>query len=389
MAADGTFKPWLDVLEGEWSGAVLDIHTHIGRNDPDGFRGTTEELVAALDLLEARGVVFPMHEPGGYRQANDEVIEAAKAHPRSLTPFCRVDPADVPVAEAELALDAGARGVKLHPRAEGFTLSHSGVASVLEVCEERRAPVLVHAGRGIPALGRDAVALAERFPRAPVILAHAGISDLAWIWRRADEETSLFFDTSWWGSADLLTLFTLLPPSRVLFGSDAPYGIPMAGAVATLRCALQAGLSREQLDGVMGRQAERLLSWEPPLATGPPVGTARLSSDVLLDRVHTYLNVAMGLLVRDRPADEQLALARLACEVGEGAPQAAVCRSVISLLDIRDRLAAEAGSGWVGAHHVAVGLVVAKTPDVPLPEPLPGVEVGERVPAGAGEAESS
>jgi len=44
---------------------------------------------------------------------------------------------------------------------------------------------MVHAGRGIPALGRDAVALARRHPGARIVLAHAGISDLSWIWAEA------------------------------------------------------------------------------------------------------------------------------------------------------------------------------------------------------------
>ncbi len=258
MAPDDTLLPWFHALSGEWGGGVVDVHTHIGENDPDGFRGSAGELVAELELLDARGVVFPMHEPTGYRAANDAVISAARERPDRLTPFCRVDPAESPAAEAERALDAGARGVKLHPRAEGFAMSHPGVASVAALCDERRAPIIVHAGRGIPALGRDALALTERFPRAPLVLAHAGISDLAWIWRHAGEERSLFFDTSWWGAADLLALFTLVPPSRVLFGSDTPYATPLAGAVPTLRCALQAGLSSADVRSVMGAQAARI-----------------------------------------------------------------------------------------------------------------------------------
>ena len=381
MTPDDTLRPWFEAISTELDGAgIVDVHTHIGHNDPDGFRGTAEDLVAGLELLDARAAVFPMHEPCGYRPANDRVLEAAARHPRRLIPFCRLDPSEAPIQEAERTLDAGARGVKLHPRAERFTLSHPEVARVMALCHERRAPVLVHAGRGIPALGRDALGLAERFPRAPLILAHAGISDLAWIWRHTDEHTSLYFDTSWWNSPDLLALFALVPPSRILFASDAPYGALLMGAVSALRCALQAGLSRSQIQSVMGGQADRLLEWEAPLESGPAVGQGRLSSDVLLDRVHAFLAVAMGRLLRDEPADEELALARLACEVGEDAPQAPVCRSVLALLDVRDRLAAEQRSGgWVGTHQVAVALVVVKTPDVALPAPPAAVEVGERV----------
>jgi hypothetical protein len=385
MPPDGTLRPWLDALSGEWDGVgIVDVHVHVGKNDPDGFTGSADELVAALDLLDARGAVFPMHEPDGYSRANDDVIAAARERPRRLTAFCRVDPAGSPVGEAERALDAGARGVKLHPRAERFALSHPEIASLVALCHERRAPIIVHAGRGIPALGRDVLTLAERYPHAPMILAHAGISDLAWIWRHTDEDANVFFDTSWWGSTDLLALFTLVPPGRILFGSDFPYGAPLAGAVSTLRCALQSGLSRTQVRAVMGEQAGRLLAWAPPLEAGAAVGGERLAADILLDRVHSYLAAAMGRLLVDEPADELLELARLACEVGEDAPQARVCRSVVALLDIRDRLAALHNSrGWVGTDQVATALVVAKTPDVPLPEPPGSVAAGRGAPPSA------
>ena len=73
---------------------LYDAHTHVGANDPDGFTQTPEQLLKALAPAEARGVVFPMHEPGGYREANDFVIDAAAASEGVVVPYCRVDPRD-------------------------------------------------------------------------------------------------------------------------------------------------------------------------------------------------------------------------------------------------------------------------------------------------------
>ena len=106
-----------------------------------------------------------MAEPDGYRAANDFVLAAAAESDGVLTPFCRVNPHDGAVAEATRALDAGARGIKLHPRAEGFTLAEPAVAELFALANERRLPILIHAGRGIPALGRDSVELATRQSR--------------------------------------------------------------------------------------------------------------------------------------------------------------------------------------------------------------------------------
>ena len=116
LDVDALLRPYLDSLSQEVGALELyDAHTHVGANDPDGFTQTPEQLLQALAPARARAVVFPMHEPGGYRAANEFVIEAAAASEGAMVPYCRVDPRDSAVAEATRALDAGARGIKLHP----------------------------------------------------------------------------------------------------------------------------------------------------------------------------------------------------------------------------------------------------------------------------------
>src|SRR6266511_1135442 len=103
-------------------------------------------------------------------------------------------------------------------RAERFHLRHPGVTAVFALAAERRLPVIIPSGLGIPSLGRDALTLGDRYPEAPLVLAHVGVTDLAWIWRRLGEHPSIFFDTAWWNPADHLALFALVPPSRILLG---------------------------------------------------------------------------------------------------------------------------------------------------------------------------
>jgi len=381
--SDELLRPWYDRLVEDLPGLRLfDAHTHIGADDPDGFRSAAPDLVASLATVGARGVVFPMQEPGGYPAANDRVLEASAASEGRLVPFCRLDPAHDPVAELERCLAAGARGVKLHPRAESFSLADPQVEGIFAIAAERRLPVLVHAGRGIPALGRHALELSERFPDARLILAHAGICDLSWIWRHAPEHPNLFFDTAWWSSVDLLALLALVPPGQVLFASDAPYGTPLQAAVMTLRCALQVGLRPEQVVGVAGGQLERVLAGEDALDLGPAPGTSALCGDVLLERIDSFLVNAIGRLFTDQSAEEPVALARLAAEVGEDAPQAAVCRSVLALLDCYENVVAESVNGGgpqrPGTHLVVTAAGLARTPDVPLPPDPEPVSVGER-----------
>jgi hypothetical protein len=370
MYADALLLPWWECLGERLPGAGLfDAHTHLGENDPEGWTCSGDDLIEGLTLVGARGVVFPLMERSGYRQANDAVLAAAAEADGRLVPFCRLDPGADPVGELERCLAAGAGGVKLHPRAERFDLRHPGVAAILEVAEERRLPVTIHSGLGIPSLGRDALTLAERYPRAPLVLAHVGVTDLAWIWRRLDDRPNVYFDTAWWNPADHLALFALVPPGRILLGSDLPFGTTAAAAIVAVRCAFEVGLTHEQIASVIGGQVERLVAGEEPLDVGPaPAGLP--SRPPLVERAFTLLVAALSRMLEGRPADGVLQLARLACEVGDQEPEAHALESVAELLDRRQRYAETSaldGRRTAGFHLVLAAAAIAAAPKGPLP----------------------
>jgi hypothetical protein len=358
----------------------FDAHTHIGFNDPDGARCTAEELLALLNPLAARAVVFPMQEPDGYGEANDQVLSEAAVSEGRLVPFCRLDPHRDPVAEATRCVDRGARGIKLHPRAEAFAVDGAEVRQIFTLAHERKLPVLIHAGRGIPALGRHSLELATEFPDARIILAHAAVSDVSWICGHLPDHPNVFIDTAWWNPIDLLALFAYAPPGQVLFASDAPYGMPAMNAILTLRCALQAGLSPEQIQAVAGDQLERLLAGDPPLDAGPAPGPPKAAPDLILDRVFAYLIVALGRLIVGAPGDEMVALARLACMVDDTAPHAQTCRAMAALIDLNERMAGAQADPTIPSPQRLAALgplllaaTLAATPRVPAPAALAAV----------------
>ena len=133
---------------------------------------------------------------------------------------------------------------------------------------------------------------------------------------------------------------------------------------------------------MLGGQLERLLAREEPLDLGPAPGHGNLPVDPLLDRVHTFLVMAMGQGLRGVEPEEALALAALACEVGDDAPQAAVCRSVLALLEYREAYEPKPGERpprfAKALHLIVLAACLARTPAVPLPpDPVPA-DVGER-----------
>jgi predicted TIM-barrel fold metal-dependent hydrolase len=371
---DALLRPFWDSIQAAHGPFELfDAHTHVGQHDPDGMKQTPAELIDVMTRADSRAVVFPMHEPTGYRGPNDLAISAAAGSSGRLVSFCRLDPRDSPAQEARRCLDAGAVGIKLHPRAEQFTLHEPGVREIVEVAHERRVPILIHAGRGIPALGQNTVELATEFPDARLILAHAAISDLAWLWHVLPEHPNVFIDTAWWNPADHIALFSLVDPSHIVWASDSPYGLPMLAAWSHARAALQAGVGDEALRCIMGGQIERLVTGQDPLWVGPAPGASEAALHPLLDRVVTHLISAIGRAFGGGDPDEPLALARLACAVGEDAPHAHVCAAVLELLDLyREHLAPPPpGRPFpLAGRFIIAALSVARTPAVPIPENL-------------------
>ena len=96
-----------------------------------------------------------------------------------MIPFVRLDLNEEPIAEAERCLDRGARGIKLHPRAQKFALDDERLAPVFAIAAERRVPILIHGGRGLPPIADNLARLVDAYPAAQLIIAHAGIADLS------------------------------------------------------------------------------------------------------------------------------------------------------------------------------------------------------------------
>ena len=340
--------------------AIFDAHTHLGV-DCDGTVWEPAHLTDALELVGARAATFALHvEDGDYRRANDAVIEAAAASEDRLVPFCRLNPHVAPLAEGRRAVAAGARGIKLHPRAERFTLAHPSVKGIFALAHEHELPVLVHAGSGVDPIGAEVLGLAAAYPGASVILAHAALTDLAWIADELDRHPNVLIDTAWWNPVDLLALFALVAPARILFGSDTPFGDPALNALLTLRCALAVGLDHDQIHAVMGGQLERLFAGETLADLGPSPGSGGLQRDLLFDRAMTYLAAAWGSAMAGGTAQEPLELARMALEVDASHPDREICDAAIQALDMPTN-----APGGLGGMAIAAAIVA--TPQVPVP----------------------
>jgi predicted TIM-barrel fold metal-dependent hydrolase len=295
------FASFEEQLKKELPGGadVFDAHTHLG-HDIDGMVGMLDELLGVMGRYGiSRANVFCLDEHDripAFRAGNDRTLDFAARAEGRLIPFVRLDLTESPIEEAKRCLDLGARGIKLHPRAQKFQLNDTRLAPVFALAAERRVPILIHGGRGLPPIADHLARLVDEYPDAQLIIAHAGIADLSGLAGHFAGKTGVFFDTSVWSPIDLLSFYRLVPPEQIVYASDYPYGMQPQSLLLSIRSARSAGLTEQQLVEILAGNANRIANGEPPLQPSQPQGADVLAQPMALARIHQYLSMAMPML---------------------------------------------------------------------------------------------
>ena len=283
---------------------IFDAHLHLG-HDIDGMDGDYDQLESVMaEYGMTRAYVFCLDEPDrhpSFSAANDRTLAFAERSNGRLIPFVRLDLNESPIEEARRCLDAGARGIKLHPRAQKFTATDERLGPVFELAAERRVPILIHGGRGLPPIAEGLRRLVDRYPGATLIIAHAGIADLAALARCMAGRKGVFFDTSTWSPVDLLDFYRQIPPEQVVYASDFPYGQQPGSLLIAVKTALRAGYSEDQLRGMLTRNADGIADGREPAEPSTPVGGSIFEQPMQLARIHQYLSMATPLLWSRQP----------------------------------------------------------------------------------------
>lgn len=292
---------------------LLDVHTHLG-HDIDGMNGWYEELTPILDRYGFdRAFVFCMDEfdrEPAFRVPNDRTLAHARRAGGRLVPFVRLDLADHPLEEARRCLDLGAKGVKLHPRAQAFTLDDKRLPPIFELAVERSAPILVHGGRGLPPIAEHLATLVRHYQGIRIIIAHAGIADMGALASALGGLPGVFFDTSVWSAVDLFDLYRQVAPEQIVYASDYPYGRQPNSLLMATRSARAAGFDDGLLRGLLGENARRIADGEPLPQLTAPKEMKTLGQPLTFARIHQYISMAVPMLwLRQRDAIGALGLA--------------------------------------------------------------------------------
>ena len=256
---------------------IVDGHAHI-HPDIHGFGSrcdaSLETLAEAIRTSPVDKVVLLAIAPD---ISNEFIADACRQYPDELIGFASVDPlgGEAAVAELRSAIDTlGLRGLKLHPRRQGFGIEE--VAAVVPLAETAAAlgiPVLLDAfpyGRELFDVREVELILqlASAVPKATIIMAHAGglrVLDAVLV---AKACPNVMLDISFTphyyaGSSvmqDLVYAINKVGAGRIIYGSDYP-DIPLNVALEEAKTLLgQCDLSASDMDQILGGNIMRLLT---------------------------------------------------------------------------------------------------------------------------------
>jgi GNAT superfamily N-acetyltransferase len=374
---------------------VIDAHTHLGA-DEDGQTLSPEALIGFLDQAApgARACAFAFHDPDrspSYRRPNDRVLAWAADSGGRIVPYCRLDPADDPVGEARRCLARGARGIKLHPRAQAFGFGDAAAEAIFAVARDAGVPILVHAGRGMPRM--DPLAeLALRFPEVTLVLAHTALADQGMFAHRLADHPNVLYDTSCFAPLDVVELFARVPAERIVFASDVPYGRPVGGLYAAMRVAELAGLDASERALVAGGTMAAALDGRALAPThSPRLDTVRPVNGTL-QRAGTYLMMGFAAAVSggERPdvsrSGPWIAHARSVCRDPDPGHAGPALARIDAALSAAERLLAQpppVSLSAFGLLHGAAVIAVTEAVGSPSRRNASGSEASLTMPSAA------
>lgn len=230
----------------------------------------SEMMVTGFDKSIIFG--FSFSDMGLCQYVNDYVIEAVKKYPSSLIGFCSVVPNHrEAVYELERCHAKGLKGVgELFPAGQPFEIVRKeDTKEFADCCEKLGFPVIVHVNEpvGHDYAGKTATTLKEiesfimHHPRLKVILAHFGGG--LWQYELMKELRAAFQNVYYDNAASIFLydpkIYQLIKAAGLLdkffFGSDFPLLSPKRYE----KSLLESGLTKEELDKLLGENAEQFL----------------------------------------------------------------------------------------------------------------------------------
>jgi predicted TIM-barrel fold metal-dependent hydrolase len=151
-------------------------------------------------------------------------------------------------------------GLKLHPVSQKFELDDPRVVRLFGMAAEIDLPVLIHAGFAMERIVEPLLPTVEAHAGLRLILGHSAMVEVLSAARVFEGHSNVLFETSVVQAKDLYELCSSIDPSRIIYGSDIPYGDLPSTLHAILSAAEAAGVPEEALPGIL---SENIRRWFP------------------------------------------------------------------------------------------------------------------------------
>lgn len=245
--------------------------------------GTIEDVVSNMrDIGIDYTVMANFAPPKILHENNKWTISVSKCHP-NLVPLVSFHPE----MEGSLAkylesyMEEGAKGIKIHPMAQGFPPGHPRLDEVYRLCSEADFPVVFHCGRVANARINEyadidmILPVIEKYPGVKFVLTHMADGNAENVCKLAEDFDNVYFDTSivitgyppimetnkpsWLDDSMVVDIINSIGARRVLFGSDYPWGSPKHDLERIMKMDLDDGQKRlifgENAIGLFGLEA--------------------------------------------------------------------------------------------------------------------------------------
>jgi predicted TIM-barrel fold metal-dependent hydrolase len=176
----------------------------------------------------------------------------------------------------EKYIELGAKGIKLHPMAQGFDVRDERMHELYRKCSEINLAILIHCGRVSNARLNEysdvenILPVIEKYPEIPIILAHMADGDKECVIDLSHRYNNVYFDTSivitgypeimdvnepsWLDDNEVVDVINEIGAEKVVFGSDFPWG----SALHDLKRVMNLNLSDKQKRLIFSENAKRI-----------------------------------------------------------------------------------------------------------------------------------
>jgi predicted TIM-barrel fold metal-dependent hydrolase len=237
----------------------IDAHAHVGFfGSWCGVGISAEEMV---ELMPQFGVIKSIVS----YPDNEVAFSAQKSYPDKLSALAWLNPnlGDAAVADFESYIERGLiSGLKLHPLFNAYVADDEIVYPLMEIAVKNDLPVFVHSGHPPFSLPFSLGELADKFPKARVVMVHMGHGHGVYI--QSAIETAIKRDNIWLECSGMpmhtkiKEAYQRVGSERIFWGSDAPFH---HYAVEILRAEVS-GLNSKELDDVFFDNARKFMGWK-------------------------------------------------------------------------------------------------------------------------------